>query len=347
MSAEPAEFTGATGSAFFTYPSFDSIAKGVANMERLAPEVCKDHLWVACEKIHGSNFSVTFGEGESEPKYASRSGYLEKSFFNHVKVMAPHIPKITKMVEQIRAEKPNVRVQIFGEIYGGAVQTVNVVFYNPEPAFSAFDVFVGGNPMHRDEMFAQLEQFGVPYVKPRARGKLADLLAMDPAFESEIYLTHGLPKPDFSNKAEGMVLQPVVPVTVMDDGTPVRICLKHKNQTHMEVTLKQVKPAKVAASKDAPSLESLPADQQALINKAICYVTLNRLGNLFSKQGPYEADSRQKTLSAFVQDAFVDLGKDVTPEEKALLTKQQKVVRVFMMAQAVQILDAYIASQAK
>lgn len=271
MSAEPAEFTGATGSAFFTYPSFDSIAKGVANMERLAPEVCKDHLWVACEKIHGSNFSVTFGEGESEPKYASRSGYLEKSFFNHVKVMAPHIPKITKMVEQIRAEKPNVRVQIFGEIYGGAVQTVNVVFYNPEPAFSvcrdattaaaaaagsdraalfrerhgsdalflllclptrqAFDVFVGGNPMHRDEMFAQLEQFGVPYVKPRARGKLADLLAMDPAFESEIYLTHGLPKPDFSNKAEGMVLQPVVPVTVMDDGTPVRICLKHKNQS--------------------------------------------------------------------------------------------------------------------
>jgi hypothetical protein len=133
----------------------------------------------------------------------------------------------------------------------------------------------------------------------------------------------------------------------MDDGTPVRIVLKHKNATHMEVTLKQPKPAKVAPSKDAPALESLPDDQQAIINKAICYITLNRLGNLLSKIGVYDPEARQKTLGAFVQDAFTDLGKDVSPEEKAVLTKQQKAIRVFMMAQAVQVLDEYIASQAK
>jgi hypothetical protein len=68
-------------------------------------------------------------------------------------------------------------------------------------------------------------------------------------------------------------------------GTPARIVLKRKNfATHMEVTLKP-KPAKVAPSKGAPALESLPDDQQALINKAICYITLNRLGKLLSKTG--------------------------------------------------------------
>jgi Rnl2 family RNA ligase len=206
MSAEPSsEFNGASGNAFFTYPSFNSIEKGVANVERLAPEVCKSAVWCATEKIHGSNFSVTFGENENEPKYGSRSGYLSKSFFNHIEVMKPYMPAITAMVEELRAEKPGVRVQTFGEIYGGAVQTVNVVFYKPTPDFKAFDVFVAGEPLHRDVMFALFEKHGVPFVKPRARGLLAELLAMDPAFESEIYMTHGLPKPEKSNKAEGMV----------------------------------------------------------------------------------------------------------------------------------------------
>ena len=91
--------------------------------------------------------------------------------------------------------------------------------------FSAFQ------PMNRDEMFSLFEQFGVPYLKPRARGKLAQLLEMDPAFESEVYASYGFAKPAAKNPAEGMVLSPVIPVTVIDDGTPVRIMLKHKNQT--------------------------------------------------------------------------------------------------------------------
>jgi Rnl2 family RNA ligase len=350
MSASPdVEFPDASsvirgGSDFWSFPSFDAIGKGVARMQKLAPEVCEKAIWQAVEKVHGSNFSVTYGEGEMTPLYASRSQYLSASFFNHTVVLKPMLPAMEAVVKAVRGENGNQRVQFFGEMFGGGVQKSNYVFYTPEPTFAAFDLFVGGDAVNRDEMFELFEAHGVPYIKPAARGKLADLLKMNPAFESEVYKMYGHAKPDHENLAEGYVLQPVEPVTVIFSGEPVRIMLKHKNPTHSEVTVKLAKPVKPAASKEAPALDSLPADVKALIEKAVCFITLSRLGSVLSKTGEYEPSARAKTLGAFVQDAFVDLQKELvdSADEKALLMKQQKVIRPFMLAEANVVLDAYI-----
>lgn len=226
------------GNSFWSFPSFEGISKGVKNMQRLAPEICDSAEWIAVEKVHGSNFSVTFGENEQEPKYASRTQYLLGSaqFFNHVQVMKPYMAQITELVEVCRKEKSGARVQLFGEIFGGSVQTVNAVYYTPKVDWKAFDMFIAGEPIHRDEMYRLFDEFKIPYLKPMHRGPLATLLELDPAFESKVWETYeGIVKaPEHVNKAEGYVLQPVQPVTVMDDGTPVRIMLKHKNQTHSQ-----------------------------------------------------------------------------------------------------------------
>ena len=70
------------GQSFFKFPSFDA-AHRVEALKRLAPAVCSEAEWVAVEKIHGANFSVTFGEGVEEGVFASRSNYLSEGFFNH------------------------------------------------------------------------------------------------------------------------------------------------------------------------------------------------------------------------------------------------------------------------
>lgn len=113
----------------------------------------------------------------------------------------------------------------------------------------------------------------------------------------------------------------------------------------MEVTLKVAKPVKPTKSNDMPELSTLPADVQALIEKSLLYVSMARLGNYLSKVGEYDPETRQKTINGVVQDAFIDLGKDIEPAEKALLTKQQKVIRPFMAVQSTANLDEYLANK--
>lgn len=386
ISPAPVSFVSG-GKEFFTFPSFEATHR-LEKIKKLAPDVCANAEWVAVEKVHGSNFSVTFGEGSDEGVFASRSNYLAQGFFNHPVsqqrtgssptldqittnadldllltpcahcalcslsqvVMKPYMPAISALVADIRSAKPGVRVQCFGELFGGAVQTVNVVFYSPVPDFRAFDLFVAGEPMAGDEFRALCAKHSVPYLKVMARGKLDELLALNPAFESELHkdLGHALPADFKSNKAEGFVLSPAVPVTVSVDGEPTRVMIKHKNPSHSEVTVKQVKPAKAPpANAGLPAFDTLSADVQALVTKARGFVTLNRLGNYLSKVGAYDPALQAKTASGLVQDAITDLQKEVDPAEKLILAKQQKVLRGYMALEAQAVIDEYVASLKK
>lgn len=352
MSASPAPAVlcgPATGASFGAFPSISG-TRSADHLRKIAPDVCASGEWIGVEKVHGSNFSVTYSEESESVQFGSRTQYLTNSFFGHVTVMQPYLPSLLALARHFRATRHGVRVQVFGELFGGhypgvggsagaAVQMVNAVHYCPQVDFKAFDVFVAGEPINRDEMLALFVQHSVPHLKPRARGTLAELLAMDPAFESEVYREYGLPAID-GNKAEGMVLQPVVPLTVLDDDEPVRVMLKHKNETHTERTVKSAKAPKPAAPKDLPPLSSHPPALQSAVEQAVSYVTLARLGNYFSKVG---ISSRALVASGLVQDAFVDLIKEATAEEKALITKNQRVVRPFMNKEANAVIDAYIA----
>ncbi len=320
-------------------------------MFKLAREVCEEAEWIGVEKIHGSNLSITFFPNSIQPMYASRNGFLPgkgAKFFNHTKVLEPYLPGLLRCVEELRAAAGSpVHVQFFGELFGGGVQKVNVVFYCPEPDFAAFDCFVNGAPIHRDQMFEMFaREPAVPFIRARARGKLKELLSMPAAFPSELHAALGHPKPKYfgENLAEGMVLQPVKPVTIELDQQSVRIMLKHKNPSHQEAPLKLLKPAKPAAIPSGTVFSELPEEVQALISRAQGYVNLNRLGNVLSKVGEFNVDEpaeRTHTVGLFVQDAFVDFGKDATKEESALLKQQQRVVRDCLAVTANAAIDEY------
>ena len=291
---------------------------------------------------------MTFPVDSNEIVYASRNGYLADTakFFNHLGVLERHLPAIKAMVEEVRSMTPGVRVQLFGELFGGGVQNVNVVYYSPVPDFIAFDLFVDRKPQPSAVLRSLCEKHGVPVLEVLHTGKLKDLLQLDPAFESQLRLQlgHELPKEYHgkSNLAEGYVLSPMQPLTVRHQ----RIMTKHKNPAHLEVKVKQPKPPKPATSATW-KWEEMPPDLQALLTKARGYVTLNRLGNYLSKQGEFIPTKAPKYATGLMQDAYTDLQKDVDAAEQELMTKHQFLVRTYSMNEAKSVLDEYIASLKK
>lgn len=93
----------------------------------------KDILWVASEKIHGSNFSIHFN-GETA-RYGRRTDFLTKdipvpcedigeyfneTFFDSKKLMAKYHNKLIDVYTTIKEFDPKmIKFSIYGEYFGG------------------------------------------------------------------------------------------------------------------------------------------------------------------------------------------------------------------------------------
>jgi Rnl2 family RNA ligase len=109
-----------------------------------------DELWVATEKVHGTNFSFIY-DGETL-RHAKRSSFLKDtdSFNNFQAMSKKHADKVKTLFTHLRADIPTLKViKIFGEFYGGLYPDVKgkskaiqkTIFYSPEVDFEAFDLF--------------------------------------------------------------------------------------------------------------------------------------------------------------------------------------------------------------
>lgn len=290
-----------------------------------------DELWVATEKVHGTNFSFVY-DGE-KLRHAKRTSYLEDkdSFYNFQEMSKRHADKIKAIFTHLRADIPTLKViKVFGEYYGGiypdqkgkskAIQ--RTIFYSPEVDFEAFDLFYETTDDETQKILnykqaCQLfEKVGLPFAHIQAEGTLKELLkSLNPeAFESTIYLKHGMPKVE-GNFAEGYVIKPVD--AIFTDGG--RLSIKVKNSKHLESLPALKQPVQKAPQKKEQA--QLSEEEQAIVDIALGYVTEQRFQNVISKMT--EDERTEKNVSSFLlQDAWKDFTKG---EEKAVVDKANKL----------------------
>lgn len=132
-------------------------------------DLCRDNvLWVASEKIHGSNFSIHCTE--STVKYGRRTDFLTKeipiecedpkpyfleSFFGAGEFMHNIHNKFGNIYKKLKEVYPDmIKFSVYGEYFGGSwpKQTDSKckpvqkgVYYTPYHDFMAFDIKVFTN----------------------------------------------------------------------------------------------------------------------------------------------------------------------------------------------------------
>ena len=205
--------------------------------------------WVACEKVHGSNFGVVLEteNGKDIVKFSKRSGFLRtnEDFFGYQCL----IPEFDKQIHQTRSTLEEhlgnkiEAVLLNGELFGGKydhpavkperqaclVEGREIVAnppqkddfpqYTPRLSFYAFDLkfkLRSDDPSwtmctfdQASDVFRKVD--GLVYSKPLRRGDLEDVIALPEEFQTTIPALLGLGDyPLENNWAEGYVVRHVL-----------------------------------------------------------------------------------------------------------------------------------------
>ncbi|KAG9302263.1 hypothetical protein G9A89_008754 [Geosiphon pyriformis] len=307
--------------------------------------------WVVSEKIHGSNFSfITNG---TEIKCARRMDILDdnESFFGFQAIKAKlhanifKLWNVMKIKNLIRGEKVIVYGEIFGGLYRhpdvkpikGASITQFGIEYCPQNEFLAFDVFDGTDILDFDVMTQVLEDAGLPFLKPMARGSFDEVFNYNPDFITTIPTLFGLPPlPNVKNsRAEGVIIRPVLHLRTQ---TGSRVILKIKTKDFVErVRMKKKEYIKETKEMPKKAFEIFYSHLETFINK-------NRLTSAISKEGALNDRNMKKMAELVYQDALEDLLKeDGWPEkydelnektkgiiEKRAISASTKVIREYL-----------------
>ena len=242
-------------------------------------------MWVAQEKIDGSNFSIITQGSTDEYICGKRSSILqpEESFFNWQKVVKKyesHIARIRKFLEETYENK-NVSIHIFGELYGSGIQ--NRINYGPDKYIKIYDLKVNGDfvPPKMLQFIAKntnTEDFIVPFIHI---GKLKDLLELD-----------------ISDDIEGWVLKPFEAIYVDQHNSPVYI--KRKTEAFSEKM-------KTKVSKKVELENAVIQAQEAFAS----LLNENRVLSYFSKEGVInEPQQLGGYIKNITRDAWIDMEKD-------------------------------------
>jgi RNA-editing ligase len=230
---------------FAAYREIGNASRGKVEMMRKAP---KDD-WIACEKVHGSNFGIYMlldTSGKPRFSYSKRSGMLrpDEDFFGY-QCLAPELEKHIAHARERLSEILGMGVSgvlLNGELFGGkythpqvppskqiarvgnrdtpiqAPQKDDFPQYTPNLSFYAFDLKY---KVKRDDswvlctfdtMTSVCEKIpNLLYSKPVVRGKLDSILAFDVEnFQTTIPAQLGLGDyPLVNNWAEGLVVRNV------------------------------------------------------------------------------------------------------------------------------------------
>jgi Rnl2 family RNA ligase len=190
-------------------------------------------LFIAQEKIHGSNFSFQISYDPINPDYrkiycssrSQRIGLLTDTdgpdFFGTKNIIINKYHDICKIRDEIFTRIPGVsNMQIYGELFGGIYKDITIktaksiqkeIYYNPDNDFIVFDIRIQTFEqedyyLSQEEISEILKDTKIKQIKIMHKGTLDELLKLNPTFESTIYSYYDLPKID-NNIAEGYVIK--------------------------------------------------------------------------------------------------------------------------------------------
>lgn len=274
-------------------------------------------LWVAHEKIHGSNFSIWY-DG-NEVRFASRSSFIGENasfygFQKHIENMKQFIKNIWTMVNG-SVEYGNVQsITVFGELFGGSYNHPDVprqqsssvqkgVYYSPGLEFMAFDMMVDGKYIPVSEATQYVTAAGFfRFVPQLFAGTLEQCLQYPNDFDTTIPSVLGLPAIS-GNTCEGTVIRP-------NDNRELfggdRIILKNKNEKFKEKA-------------EAPATPKVAEPvSEALLNfltQVSAYVNDARAANVVSKIGEVTMKDFAKVHRGLMEDAREAYQKDGVSED--------------------------------
>lgn len=246
-------------------------------------------LWMATEKLHGANFS--FWCDGTEVKVASRSQFVDGTFYNCQAVINRYSENILNWCQGFRVET----FAVYGELFGGNIQ--KEVIYG-EKDFIAFDVVINGVIQDKQTAWRIAKECGINFAPVVLVGTLTECLALPNTFKSM------LTPEDYEgeNNAEGLVIEPVEPAW-FNNGS--RIYFKNKTESFSEK--KQVKEKQVF---------ELSESESDLMNELLTYNTEQRVSNVISKIGVVTNKDFGKILGLTVQDMFEDFTKETERDPK-------------------------------
>lgn len=285
------------------------------------PEIFAVKEVVACEKLHGSNFSIIFPlamKSIDEVIYGSREVLSTEDRFplGVAKRWFESRPELLTAMWEVIKSYGFSEVTVFGEAYGPGIQAKGIKYtLGSEMLFRAFDIMVGPNFLTYDLFCEVATKMGLPQVPLVWRGaptiEAFDALLNRPSYEA---LSNGVS--DNHNLAEGVVIRsnPLLR-NVFGDW----LIVKHKGTKFSEV-----------AFAPTPTKERTltPADKVAAT-----YVTegrvLNAAGRLLDR-GVALMNSMQD-MPTILAEIIADLHKECAPdlvgiEEKSLRTAVSRVL---------------------
>lgn len=311
---------------FIKYPSIENSyrTKEIASWLGQYPDLGNE-WFVAQEKIDGANIQIVFFPNESYKIY-SRNQEVDWRFYNVGEVLSRQEWKRFFGYAQFFAEKNNIVLRLYGELFGQGIQ--NRVHYCDNKNILFFDASIGGNFLCYEQfcaLFSNLlhEHFCVPILSENLNG-LECALSCDEKFDSlvsKIYLGDAT-----KNVAEGIVLKPKYKTYQSQQGSV--FYLKKKNEKFAE---------KIKTDK----LDNR-VDEKALLLKSqfAHYVNENRVLSVFSKQGQI---AKQAQIGDYIRlviaDAREDFEKDVDVSE---LTKDELKIVYNVGGIVVNILKKYL-----
>ena len=280
-------------------------------LSKVFESVLHTDIFVAREKIHGTNFSVIITKDSIVP--AKRTGPIleTEKFFGYEDLMAKYDSKFKSIQSQLSDNDLYSSIQIFGEYAGGGIQ--KEVDYG-EKDFYVFDVLTTSKdgtvseywPDRSVEAFTIFNSLKIaPLIK---RGTLEELLKLPVEYNSVVkaydhLFSDGGPLMANSyefeqsvptdNVSEGLVIKPCVPKN-LDSGS--RIAIKYKTDAFKE-----------KGKGKAPKIPvPMSEKDKGILFEYSKYVTKARISNVISHIGEVTAKDFGKVLGLTMRDIFVE-----------------------------------------
>lgn len=251
-----------------------------------------DMVWVAREKIHGTNFSVVITENDIVP--CKRSGPIlpAEKFNNYLSIMQ----KYKDSFEQIQEITKGSTVQIFDVMINGEYITEVLV----------------------EDFAKDFKLKTAPLIK---FGTLKELLSLPVEFDTivkdyKLFEENTLP-PAGDNVSEGLVIKPNTPIFLADK----RVAIKYKSDKYKEKSKGKL-----------PKIEvPLTEKDHVLLEQLNEFNTLNRVKNVISHIGQVTTKDFGKVSGLTVQDILTESareGVDIMTAESINAVKKELVRNV-------------------
>lgn len=278
--------------------------------------------WIACEKVHGSNFS--FWYNGTDIRTAKRSGF-DDQFGTAPALIEQYkqdIEDVYKEMQECDVITDGDLVVFYGEAFGGSYHGKKGVHakcmqkgmdYHPETEFVLFDIGVAKDIKGTETKFWLSYEDMLEFTKhtelmtsPEVGvGTLEEMLKLNNEFPTLIPEQFGLELPEGVTEhtiGEGFVIRPLNGEKFLRNGS--RVIIKSRNSKFAE---------KGKGDKKTPKDFTMPEEVVKVYQEFGVYLTHNRLESVISKECAAD-DLTWKMLGKFsgllMQDAVEAYNKD-------------------------------------